>query len=243
MEKEYFQPRKVPEKKEITITLNMGTIFKLLRGVFVLLLVGGVFMLGRYSVDWNLPSFDFGSTGATTAGEKAVAEETTPPAPETTTEAAAPEPVPEVAPAEVAAPETSAEGTAPATDENVVNTYNNVELTLDDMVYTWDAEGASGKITAIAYSLINGESGTIKPRYFILTMDKYEDKERKTTLDTKSRSVAAGETSKRKAEVANGFSYAKSQLGDMSAVAITVQFFDAGDKLVASKTGNFKLER
>lgn len=239
MEKEYFQPRKVPEKKEITITLNMGTVFKLLRGVFVLLLVGGVFMLGRYSVDWNMPSFDFGSTGATTATpEPAAAEETVTSAPETTTEAAAPEPAPEAA-----APETSAEGTAPATDENVVNTYTNVELTLDDVVYTWDAEGASGKITAIAYSLINGESGTIKPRYFILTMDKYEDKERKTTLDTKSRSVAAGETSKRKAEVANGFSYAKSQLGDMSAVAITVQFFDAGDKLVASKTGNFKLER
>ncbi len=239
MEKEYFQPRKVPEKKEITITLNMGTVFKLLRGVFVLLLVGGVFMLGRYSVDWNMPSFDFGSTGATTAGEKATAEETAPPAPETTTETAAPEPAEETAPVEAAAPE----GSAPVPND-VVNTYNKVQFTLDDVVYTWNADSATGKITDIAYSIVNGESGTIKPSYFIMTMEKYDDKERRFNMDTRGRTIPAGETSKRKIEVTSGFTYSKAQLVDLSAVAVTVKLFDSGDKQIGTAaTGNFKLER
>ncbi len=177
--------------------------------------------------------------------EKSTAEETatastgtaTEPAP---AETAVAEAAPEVAANETAAPE-SAVGAEPA--EIVITSYSKVAVALNDVVIEW--KETWGKIVKIDYTLKNNEEGTIKPSYFILLVEGYDTEEnmirKKISLPLSGQSIKAGESYSQISNVPGGFAYNQLTAGDLADVRLTLQLYDASDRLMGTFNKGFDL--
>jgi hypothetical protein len=163
--------------------------------------------------------------------------------PETDTSAEEEETNAEVTTEETEEDEEEASASSSSNDEPVVTTYDNVELSLEDVIFTWNPEREFGKVTDVKLAITNNEQGTIKPSYFIMTMERYNDVERKSFVDTRTRTITAGEIRTVTLEVTRGFTYNKVTLGnDLNEAAITITLYDSADRVIASATNSFDLE-
>ncbi|MBI1968554.1 hypothetical protein HYS49_01455 [Candidatus Woesearchaeota archaeon] len=219
--------------KEVHITLNAG---KLAKGVFFLALFMVVFYAGRLSVAGfgGDSGVSDSATAAVTAEEP---EEEVEPA--TATEPKKTATVTGAAAAETAPSEPEEEAAAPATadtaEETVVTSYASVGVTLNKVTREW--KETYGRIVELDYTITNGESGTIKPAYFMMTVEGY-DFEKKMLLAKNSQSLPA--KSKLTTQVrlpSPGYTYSSDVSGDLKDVTILLSLYDAGGSLMASYSG------
>jgi len=238
------KPKDKAQERELTIKIKP---WKIVKGIFVLVLLLGVFFAGRFSAgeDSVLPDFstyfsqDTGPSGLVTGD-----------APETEkTEAGQTET------SEVAAPEeqNKTEGTAPVTEspentsvaaEEVSKTpetiisedYSKVTLSLDDVYKDW--KGTWGKIKGVKYTITNNEAGTIKPHHFSMVVEGYEDGEKYFDVSYTSQRVKAGQVLADEAAVSGGFAYSAVSIpdSDLTKVRITLLLLDEDSEPMASVT-------
>ena len=215
--------------KEVHITLNAGKLAKVL---FFLALFTLVFYVGRLSVAGF--GSDLGVSGSATA--EVTAEEPAPTAIAEPEETAA---VTGAAAAETTPSETEEEAAVPTTadtaEETIVTSYASVGLSLNKVTREW--KETYGRIVELDYTITNGESGTIKPAYFMMTVEGY-DFEKKMLLAKNSQSVAA--KSKLTTQVrlpSPGYTYSPDVSGDLHDVTILLSMYDAGGALMASYSG------
>ena len=241
---EWKNESKETKEKEIVIRLRPRSVLKM--SLLVLLLVS-VFYLGRFSV--NPPSFaDFSLSGATSAQEKNAdapkVETKTVPAAEEKTEAATPAPTAAATVNSETAPTVPAENTTETVSADtgpVVTTYTGkTALAIESVKTAW--KETYGKITDIEYTLKNNEAGTVKPAYFHLLVEGYDDFEKKLPLPVSKQSIASGETQKYTVKVPYGFAYNKASIPDISNVLITLVLYDEAGKSIASATKKVALE-
>ncbi|MDP3640349.1 MAG: hypothetical protein Q8R53_04065 [Nanoarchaeota archaeon] len=229
-------PQKSFLHKEVHITLNAG---KLAKVVFFLALFTLVFYAGRLSVGGM--SSDIGvsdsATAAVTAEEPEEAEPAAAAEPEETaavTGAAAAETTPSE-PEEEAAVPTTVDTTTDKADGAIVTSYSSVGVTLNKVTREW--KETYGRIVELDYTITNGESGTIKPAYFMMTVEGY-DFEKKMLLAKNSQSLPA--KSKLTTQVrlpSPGYTYSPDVSGDLKDVTILLSLYDAGGSLMASYSG------
>ena len=217
-------------KDEINIKLKPKTILHFILIIVVLL---GIFYLGRASVacgsvdtdnssSFSLSGWVTGVTSELFSGDEDVVEE--PVVEEPVEEETPPEEVEET-------PEPEVKETVEAVAEEVITSYNNVALEIKGVAVDW--KGNWGKIIGIDYSISNQESGTIKPDYFLLEVEKYE-LEKQVSLPPSSRTIKSKVKGSSSATVVGGFAYSEITLGDITGVQITVSMYDASGKLMAS---------
>ena len=238
---EWKNESKEPKEKEIVIRLRPRSVLKI--GLLVILLVS-VFYLGRFSV--NPPSFaDFSLSGATSVQEKNAdapkVEAKTVPAVEEKTEAATAAPTAAATANSETAPADNTTETASASTGPVVTTYTGkTALAIESVKTAW--KETYGKITDIEYTLKNNEAGTVKPAYFHLLVEGYDDFEKKVPLPVSKQSIAVGETQKYTVKVPYGFAYNKASVPDISNVLITLVLYDEAGKSITSATKKVALE-
>ena len=219
------------QPKEITIKIKP---WKLARGLLIILVLAGVFYLGRWSAggdSFTLPDFstyfshDAGPSGLVTGDIQvngSVAENSTVAAPLEN----------ETKPAEI---NVSLEAKGPETF--VTESYSKVALSLDDVYKDW--KGSWGKIMGIKYTIKNNEAGTIKPHHFTMLVEGYDtgdDKiEKEFEVGIGSQRVKAGQTAQDEAAV-GGFSYSPKSIpdGDLKKVRITLILYDDESKPMAT---------
>lgn len=127
-------------------------------------------------------------------------------------------------------------------EEEVVTTYNNVELEFQDITMEW--KSTWGKITKIKYKITNGEKGTIEPDHFVMIVAGYEENfEHKTIpLPAGSKSIKSGTAVSTTATVPSGFAYNEIEVGDLSNAIVTLQLYDATEKLINAKSKAFNMK-
>lgn len=251
----------------INIKINPKKIFKFF--TFVILLVF-VFSLGRFTADLGgaatagtgntLSASSFSLTGwfagiggddeeetETTAAAEEVAEETV----AAEEAAAAEEPVAEVETAgaetaeeteEAAAEEEAEEEEEVEEDEIIITSYSQVAVSLTGVQKQW--KGTWGKITHISYTIKNSEEGTIKPSYFMMNVEGYneEAEKKKITLPASSQDVKAGQIASGTVAVPGGFNYNQKSVGPLENVRVTVILYDGTNKPMASYTKEYNLQ-
>lgn len=219
--------------KEVHITLNAG---KLAKVVFFLALFTLVFYAGRLSVA-GVGSDSGVSDSATAAVTAEEPEEEAEPAvaaePKETagvTGAAAAETTPSEPEEEAAASTTTDKA-----EETVVTSYASVGVSLNKVTREW--KETYGRIVELDYTITNGESGTIKPAYFMMTVEGY-DFDKKMLLAKNSQSLPA--KSKLTTQVrlpSPGYTYSPDVSGDLKDVTILLSLYDASGSLMASYSG------
>ncbi len=149
----------------------------------------------------------------------------------------------ETSPPEVnTTPETD---TNPSTEEQtqegtIVTEYNVVELTLKDVKIDWKTTW--GKVTRLEYSIKNNEDGTIKPEYFLMSMEGYGDYEKEVPLPYTSKKIPAHSSASSMATIISGFSYSELSCGDLTNVKIVLSLYDINDTLMDSYEKEFNLQ-
>ncbi len=228
------------EDKEVTIKLRP---WKLIQMGMVLVLLFGVFFLGRWSVDANLPSFTDASAKITKkvdaiSGATVVAPTNkTTPAPATT----APVPANDTT-ATVAANDTANDTAAEPAVATFITAYSGgkIALSLNDVRKEW--KGTWGKITHLDITVKNNEAGTIQPSYVTMIIEGYEDVEKRVPLPLSARELGAGKTYTQVIPVPAGFAYSEVTAGDLSSVKITLALFDVNDKQMTTFYKDFNLK-
>jgi len=240
--------QKEVKEKEIVIRLSPR---KVLKGVLLVLLLVCTFYLGRFSVE--PPAFpDISLSGAASAEKETtdvptveaktapVAEKKVQKTTETPTAAATVESSDE-SDAETTTESEDASETASADDGPVITTYTGkAALAIESVKTAW--KETYGKITDIEYTLKNNEVGTVKPSYFMMTVEGYDDYEKKVPLPVSKQSLAAGETQKYTVKVPYGFAYNKATVPDLSNVLITLVLYDESGKQITMTTKRVALE-
>ena len=127
----------------------------------------------------------------------------------------------------------------PASDEVVVTSYSNVAIALDNVFTQW--KGTWGKITGIGYTIKNNEAGTVKPSYFIILVEGYDDMEKKFNVGYKSQKITSSLTLVDSAAVSGGFAYNEVTAGDLNSVEINLFLYDAAGKQIATVSKNVDL--
>jgi len=238
--------------KKLTISLSAGGALKFLG---VLLIISGVFFLGRLSSDISLP-FSGGqpSAAATTVQEDTGANVVVQPETQETAEVDAgtidqQETQAEVdngAETTVATTESTGETTseeaetvetAPVDEEPkeepLITDYNNVKIDLVNVYKEW--HDTWGKIIGIEYKIVNGEAGTVKLDHLVMMVEGYDnDRIKEMLLSGATREIRSGQVAAGDSAVPDGFSYAEATAGDLSSVTITLLLYDGADKLVSS---------
>ncbi|MBT4935268.1 hypothetical protein HOL21_04825 [Candidatus Woesearchaeota archaeon] len=115
-------------------------------------------------------------------------------------------------------------------DENVVTTYDGVSVALGEIKTEW--KGTWGRIKGISYTIKNMEEGTVEPDHFVLMVEGYDDLEKKVPLSPGSKSIKSKTSASSYVLVPGGFSYSEITTGDLNSVGITIQLYDAADKLM-----------
>ena len=256
MEKSDFSPKKstssLSDEKEINIKLKISPL-RIVKGVFVVLLLIAAFFLGRFT----------GETPAGAAAEPVLKETSSPglwdrflglfsssPSPSVEKEIVKePSPVPEESTASEETKEAPPVAEEPVeeivepveeeTNEPTITDYTKVALAIDGVKKEW--KETWGKVTYLDYTIKNNEAGTIKPSYLIMTMEGYDDYEKKIPLPPESATIKAGEVSTNTVLVPNGFSYNEITAGNLDNVEITVSLFDATDTAMAHYIKSFDL--
>jgi len=124
--------------------------------------------------------------------------------------------------------------------EPIITTYSKVALAISAVKIDW--KDTWGKITQIDYTIKNNEAGTVKPSYLIMTMEGYDDYEKKINLPSTTQSMVAGKTVTEGVFVPKGFSYSQQTTGDLNSVTISFILYDANDKPMASFSKDFNLQ-
>jgi len=228
-----------PAGREITIRLRP---WKMVKGLFLIALLFGVFYLGRFSAGEStlaLPSLskffdqDAGPSGLATGDTKAAAEAEAvkDEVPEEKTEEAQP------AETEAAAPEAAEEVQEKVEEkpEKIIDEeYSKVTLSLDGVYKDW--KGTWGKIKGVKYTITNNEAGTIKPHHFAMIVEGYEDGEKNFDVSYTSQKVRSGAALSDEAAVTGGFAYSPVTIpdGDLSKVRISLFLLDADSETIAA---------
>ncbi|MBI2102891.1 hypothetical protein HYT55_03570 [Candidatus Woesearchaeota archaeon] len=214
--------------REIHFSIRPWKVFKFF---LVLVLLSGLFFTGRWSVDQNA-IFDFSSQGPTAA---AVAENAAEKVVPTTEEKVAPTETKEAAPVE-----TTAEEPASDAPEVIITKYTKVALAIPSVKKDWHEDW--GKITQLAITIKNNEEGTIKPAYFIMNVEGYDDFDKKVPLPTTAQTVSAGQKLEGTVNIPSGFAYNSVTAGDLASVHITTRLYDAKDVLITGYETDFNLQ-
>ncbi|MDP3733805.1 MAG: hypothetical protein Q8R37_01120 [Nanoarchaeota archaeon] len=222
-------------QREVNIAVSPRKMFK---GLFVIVLLVGVFFLGRLSAN------NFELTGLATQ-DVAVEEAPEEPAPE---EAAVEEVAVEV-PEEVieesqplaeeetvAAPEEVA-----VADEPIITTYSKVSVVINKVDRNWMDDW--GKIIGLSYTINNGEEGTIKPGSFKMSVEGYTDEssQKIIPLAIAQQTITSGQKVSASVEVPNGYAYNPKTAGNLKNVRISIIMFDLDGKPMASYSNEFDL--
>ena len=234
--------------KEITITLKP---WKMVKGFLVLVLLLGIFLLGRWSTgadSLSLPDFstmfshESGPSGLVT-GDTEV-KDSAPESTATETQAAA---ATEDSAASASETETADEtvaavnSTASDGSENdvpekiIAGSYSRVTLSIDGVYKDW--KGNWGKIKGIKYTITNEEAGTIKPHHFIMSLEGYTEYGDKTfDASYSSQRVKAGQTLSDESAVSGGYAYSATQIpdGDLKRVHVNLVLVDVDGVTIAS---------
>ena len=238
------------EDKEVTIKLRPWKVLKL--GIALILLFG-VFFLGRWSVDASMPTFDTDDSFFTKAVKKADAVSgtavatlknntastaSTTSAPVTTETAAT---VVNTTIANDTVNDTSTTGAAAST-ETLLTAYSGgkIALSLNEVRKEW--KGTWGKITHVDVTIKNNEVGTIQPGYFTMLVEGYEDVDKKITLPASAQELQAGKSYAAVIPVLAGFAYSSVTAGDLTNVKITLALFDVNNKQMTSFFREFNLQ-
>ncbi|MBS3120463.1 hypothetical protein J4420_02015 [Candidatus Woesearchaeota archaeon] len=241
-------PEKRPEPRlldhEINLKINVRS---LLRGLLLVFVFLGVFMLGRWSVSPPDLSLDIsGVTGMIVAAEDPAAEEPAPAVKEnkTATAPVADSPVAET-PAVTPTANTSANTTVNTTvaeEGPVVTSYSKVAVSLNRAIVKWF--DTWGKVTQLDYTIKNNEAGIIKPSYLLLSVEGYNDElaKRKISLPLSSQSIQPGASVSKVVNVPpQGYAYSDSSTGDLHNVMLTVGLYDSKDTLMGEFHKEFDL--
>lgn len=237
--------------KEITLSVNPKKILK--AGLFVLLLLG-VFFIGRWSTDL----MGVGLTGLATADDldEAAEGETEEVVTETETmelDAADEEgsanteadsgTVEDPESTEEDSSDESTETTEEEVNEPIITTYSKVAVSLNSVQVDW--KGTWGKITQLNFNVKNSEEGTIKPAYFVMLVEGYtEESERKEIpLKENDQTVRGGQTLTGSVRIPGGFNYNQATTGDLKKVNIMIILYDIDDKPMASYSKDYNLYR
>jgi len=225
--------------KEITITLRP---WKLVKGLFIVVLLLGVFFAGRLSAGEGsvLPDFSSyfssgtGPSGLATGDAKEAEEQ------EATQEEAPAEEVPveqngnQLAGSENETVEVVEEETEKIPETFVDEEYSQVSLSLDGVYKDW--KGTWGKIKGVKYTITNNEKGTIKPHHFSMIVEGYEDGEKHFDVGIASQRVKSEQTLSDEAAVSGGFAYSAVTIpdGDLKKVRISLFLHDVNSETIAS---------
>jgi hypothetical protein len=219
--------------KSLTIKVTPSGILKFLA---VMVIVCGIFVLGRWSTDLSMP---FGGEPSAAVAievpDEDAAEVTVEPVEEEVVEET---PVEEEPPAEEEVEEEPAEEEVEEEpeeekEEPIITEYDNVKIELTQIYKKW--HDTWGKIIGIEYKIINGEVGTIKPGHIKFLVEGYDaDRAKEIVLVGDSREIRSGKTVVGEGTVPNGFSYRESATGDLSNVRISLMLYDYKDKFVVS---------
>jgi len=242
--------------KKVSVSISLKSV------VFVLVIVAllaGSFLAGRYVFPSTAP---LGKTGIFAAiiannfgGSDSIEAEVVPENAKESVEAAPVEVteesaetteavVEEVAAEEVAegaTDEIAAESTE-AASEAVVTTYSNVKLDFTRTpVFKWNEEQGFGTIRTIYYTLVNGETGTIKPTEFKIFIEGYPPTERTLIVEVphNTAEVAAGKTIQNAFDKIVAYS---SSVTDPANIKVTLELYDENSKLVAKAEKEFNLK-
>ncbi|MFH1828679.1 MAG: hypothetical protein ABH824_05460 [Nanoarchaeota archaeon] len=129
--------------------------------------------------------------------------------------------------------------TTSTNNEKIVTSYNKVVLSLDGVYIDW--KDTWGKITGINYTIKNNEAGTIKPDYFTMIVEGYDDFEKKFDVHYSTQTVKSGITAKDSTAVSGGFAYNEVSAGDLKNVKIQLFLYDSSDNLIASVSKDMDL--
>ncbi len=233
---------KVFKEKEITIKISPG---KIIRYFLYLILFTGIFYMGRWSVDTSSvasapadsPSFSLsGYVVSLFSGEEE--------------EPVAAQPAPAAAPnntASAAEPTgttgenaTGTEVEQEASEEMVITKYTKVAVSLNGVQKDW--KESWGKITQIEFTIKNNEAGIIKPSYFKMIVEGYDDLEKSIPLSSAIKEIKAGASVSGAAIVPKGFAYSRVTAGPLENVRINLILYDAEEKAMGSFSKEFNLQ-
>lgn len=227
---------KAPEGKEIVIRLKP---WKVVKGLFVLVVLLAVFFAGRFTAggdSFALPDFSaYFSRDASPSGlatGDAVTEEQKPEAVQ--------EAVPEqnkTEEAQLAEDEKAvlpAEETEDKPEKFIDEGYSQVTLSLDGVYKEW--KGTWGKIKGVKYTITNNEVGTIKPHHFSMIVEGYEDGEKHFDVGIASQRIKSEKTVSDEAAVSGGFAYNPITIpdGDLTKVRISLFLLDVNGETIAA---------
>jgi hypothetical protein len=239
---EESQENKVPlSKREVNISFNP---MKIVKFVLVIALLVGVFYLGRVTASGTGDGISGFATGVSAMfaedGEteldapEAEKEEVVEEEPETLPEE------PEEEEAEVVEKEPEVKEDLPP--EQIITTYNNVEMTLDDREIEW--KGTWGKLREVTFSIKNNERGTILPDYVKIHIQGYDVKAaRRAEIHPVAKEIRSGQKlTQIRTRLESPYSYSPTAVGDLFGVPIVVFLYDANDNLIMSATSNMNLQ-
>ena len=228
--------------KEVSIKLNLRSISRV--GVVVIVLLG-VFMLGRFSADTDFMS-GLSLSGALTANvaeAKAKPTKTVEETKPTVTEPVKEEiPVEKPKETEVKATEkvVEKEDTKKDVKEEIVTDYNNVALTLENVEYNW--MDTWGKMTGLELTIINSEDGTIQPDELWMSVKGYDDFEKQVMLPIDFTNIPSGKGYSSILPIKGGFAYSKADAGDLTNVQISLRLLDQKGNLVTTAIKNVDVQ-
>lgn len=143
------------------------------------------------------------------------------------------------APEENLTEETTTEEVEEEVEEPVITSYKKVALAVKTVEIDW--KGSWGKITHLDYTLKNNEEGTIKPDYFIMVVEGYDDFEKKVPLPPSSQKIKSKTTISSTATIPQGFAYSELTAGDLTVIDITFSLYDGSDRLMTTFKKSFDL--
>lgn len=236
-------------EKEIKLKVNPRAILK--KTIFCLLLLS-VFLVGRWSADSSDDSPSI--VGLATSWLSSLMEKNEEVKPEVKVEEKPAEKIgePPAAEPQPASDEEKESDDTPLTGavtaetegapEPVVTSYTKVAIAITDVKVNWMETW--GRITDITYTIKNNEEGgSIKPKYIIMTVEGYQDDERKINLPVSQQIVKSGQSITGTIKVSPAFSYSKVNAGDLTNVRVTGILFDIYDRSMASYSSDFNLQR
>ncbi len=218
-------------EREIRIKVNPH---KLGKAALLVLLLVGIFLLGRFSAD---P--DIGIQGLFTGVdelEEAVEEVEEEPKKE---EVKA-EPVKKEEPKVEEKPKEKPKKEESKSEKVITKDYSSVKVEVSKPSFKWMETW--GRLEKITFTITNGEDGTIKPSYAIMVIKGY-DYEKNIPMPGGLQEIRSGKGLETAVTIPGGFPYSDSQAGvDVTAVQVTVDLYDEKANLMDTFTGSFNLQ-
>jgi hypothetical protein len=215
---------------ELTIKIKPR---RLIEAFVLILLLVGVFYLGRFTADptslTGLASF----ADDVVAGEEEVVKEVEDEV-VVKEEVVASEPEPEVEAEPDSEPEAEAEVevVAEGNDEEIVTTYDNVVMSIEGVKFDW--KETWGKITYVDYVITNKESGTIVIDHFEMLVEGYEDFEKNVPVTSSIQEIKSMNKLEASVPIPNGFAYNEINAGELENVQVTMILYDDLGKQIGS---------